>query len=261
MTPEALLSALGFEKYLEAFRANAIDDSMVETLSDQDLAQIGVKESSERSRILWGIREAPALMTWLSSLGLEQYLSNFLSNGIDFETTKSLSSEDLLEVGVVPLGHRKMLLDAIGTRSEPHGVENSELPNAVEAPADNSGTVREDKGVMLTALFLLWKRAPWIVALSAILFLFGITLAWEGVAGYRTSLEWDPNSCHDYQIHKFMRQTGQSYDFAEKLLCRDATAGDRVGRFLLGLVLVLIPTGLFWWFRQRVLQLSNAPQT
>ena len=49
----------------------------------------------------------------LRGLGLEQYEPAFRANEIDERVLPTLTSEDLREVGVVPIGHRRRLLDAI----------------------------------------------------------------------------------------------------------------------------------------------------
>jgi class 3 adenylate cyclase/predicted ATPase len=50
---------------------------------------------------------------WLHSLGLEQYESAFRDNAIDAETLITLTADDLRELGVAAIGHRKKLLAAI----------------------------------------------------------------------------------------------------------------------------------------------------
>jgi len=50
---------------------------------------------------------------WLRSLGLEQYEAAFRDNEIDDRVLPSLTHEDLKEIGVGPVGHRRKLLDAI----------------------------------------------------------------------------------------------------------------------------------------------------
>ncbi|HEX4184979.1 MAG TPA: AAA family ATPase [Stellaceae bacterium] len=50
---------------------------------------------------------------WLQSLGLERYLPAFRDNEIDWEVLPKLTSEDLREIGVAAIGHRRKLLDAI----------------------------------------------------------------------------------------------------------------------------------------------------
>ena len=52
---------------------------------------------------------------WLRGLGLDQYEPAFRANEIDEGVLPSLPSEDLREIGVVPIGHRRRLLDAIAS--------------------------------------------------------------------------------------------------------------------------------------------------
>lgn len=50
---------------------------------------------------------------WLENLGLGQYAEAFVANHIDGPLLRDLSGDDLRELGVASLGHRKRLLDAI----------------------------------------------------------------------------------------------------------------------------------------------------
>jgi hypothetical protein len=50
---------------------------------------------------------------WLQGLGLERYAPAFRDNEIDWEVLPKLTSEDLREIGVAAIGHRRKLLDAI----------------------------------------------------------------------------------------------------------------------------------------------------
>ena len=50
---------------------------------------------------------------WLRSLGLEKYEAAFRENEINERVLPSLTAEDLKELGVAALGHRRILLDAI----------------------------------------------------------------------------------------------------------------------------------------------------
>src|SRR4051794_12007820 len=50
---------------------------------------------------------------WLDQLGLPQYRGAFAEHQIDAEVLKQLTSEDLKELGVGLLGHRRKLLSAI----------------------------------------------------------------------------------------------------------------------------------------------------
>ncbi len=50
---------------------------------------------------------------WLKGLGLQQYQDSFAKNEIDEQSLSELNSEDLKEIGVKAIGHRKKLLAAI----------------------------------------------------------------------------------------------------------------------------------------------------
>ena len=73
---------------------------------------------------------------WLEGLGLERYVPAFRDNEIDWEVPK-LTSEDLREIGVAAIGHRRKLLDAIATLSA------SEPTSAVTAAASNDAERRQ----------------------------------------------------------------------------------------------------------------------
>src|SRR6516164_1826514 len=53
------------------------------------------------------------VVVWLRSLGLGKYEAIFLENDIDETVLPNLTAEDLKELGVASLGHRRKLLDAI----------------------------------------------------------------------------------------------------------------------------------------------------
>jgi class 3 adenylate cyclase len=53
------------------------------------------------------------VVVWLRSLGLEEYEVAFRDNKIDERVLPSLTAEDLKEIGVGPVGHRRILLEAI----------------------------------------------------------------------------------------------------------------------------------------------------
>jgi len=50
---------------------------------------------------------------WLRGLGLEQYADAFRDNAIDADVLRDLTADDLRELGVGPIGHRRKLLAAI----------------------------------------------------------------------------------------------------------------------------------------------------
>jgi len=51
---------------------------------------------------------------WLQGLGLGRYAPAFRNNDVDAEVLLRLTAEDLRELGVASIGHRRRLLDAIG---------------------------------------------------------------------------------------------------------------------------------------------------
>jgi class 3 adenylate cyclase len=65
---------------------------------------------------------------WLRKLGLEQYEPAFRANEIDARVLPSLTVEDLKDLGVALVGHRRRLLDAIAALG-------AEAPTSPDAPA------------------------------------------------------------------------------------------------------------------------------
>jgi len=70
---------------------------------------------------------------WLASIGLEVYADAFEENFIDAEVLPELTSDDLREIGVRPVGHRRKLMMAIAALS----------PGAGPAGQDGPGTAPE----------------------------------------------------------------------------------------------------------------------
>src|SRR5579872_1933431 len=50
---------------------------------------------------------------WLRQLSLAQYADAFAENAIDWAVLPTLTAEDLRDIGVVAVGHRRRLLDAM----------------------------------------------------------------------------------------------------------------------------------------------------
>jgi class 3 adenylate cyclase len=69
---------------------------------------------------------------WLSALGLEQYEAAFRENAIDAAVLPTLTADDLRELGVAAIGHRRRLMNAIG-----------ELADASSDAAAGEGQVSE----------------------------------------------------------------------------------------------------------------------
>jgi hypothetical protein len=53
------------------------------------------------------------VVVWLRGLGLGKYEAAFRENEISERVLPNLTAEDLKELGVTALGHRRILLDAI----------------------------------------------------------------------------------------------------------------------------------------------------
>ena len=87
---------------------------------------------------------------WLGGFGLEQYAPAFRENDVDGEVLRRLTAEDLRELGVVSIGHRRRLLDAITALGE--GGPSMEAPSAPVAPAAASEAERRQLTVMFCDL-------------------------------------------------------------------------------------------------------------
>jgi SAM domain (Sterile alpha motif) len=59
------------------------------------------------------INHANLLTSWLSEQGMQSYESLFHSNDITFELLANTTADDLREIGIQSVGHRRILLIAI----------------------------------------------------------------------------------------------------------------------------------------------------
>jgi len=76
---------------------------------------------------------------WLRSLGLERYEAAFRDNEIDHTVLPSLTAEDLKELGVGILGHRRKLLDAIAAlRADANAPPSEPVPILDRSANDNA---------------------------------------------------------------------------------------------------------------------------
>jgi class 3 adenylate cyclase len=96
------------------------------------------------------------IVVWLRSLGLGKYEAVFRENEIDETVLPNLTAEDLRELGVTALGHRRKLLDAIaalradaGGKSPPADVSTATATASV-SPEDR--TERRQVTVMFSDL-------------------------------------------------------------------------------------------------------------
>ena len=82
---------------------------------------------------------------WLRSLGLEQYEAAFRDNAITGKVLPNLTADDLKDLGVGMVGHRRTLLDAIAylrvhanAKASP-----SEAPSPLSKPAQETAERRQ----------------------------------------------------------------------------------------------------------------------
>src|SRR5246127_1384461 len=84
---------------------------------------------------------------WLQDLGLERYVPAFRDNDIDAEVLPKLTAEDLISIGVSSVGHRRKLLDAIGS------LGMAVPAAAVTAPAPGAPAQVDAERRQLTVMF------------------------------------------------------------------------------------------------------------
>jgi len=85
---------------------------------------------------------------WLRGLGLERYEAAFRENEINERVLPNLTQEDLKEIGVGPVGHRRMLLEAIAalpadTGGSAPAANVATTSNAPSAPPENRAERRQ----------------------------------------------------------------------------------------------------------------------
>ena len=96
--------------------------------------------------------------SWLEDLGFGQYGPAFAANEIDQETLLKLTPEDLKELGVAALGHRKKILDAISALNAKIGSIHVGLTETPELEPPDSKSAqnkpREAERRQLTVVFV-----------------------------------------------------------------------------------------------------------
>ena len=88
---------------------------------------------------------------WLRELGLAQYEAAFRDNAVDGAILPKLTADDLKEIGVVAVGHRRRLLDAIAALG-PSGVSPPVAPVAPAASASTASAEHRPITVMFCDL-------------------------------------------------------------------------------------------------------------
>jgi class 3 adenylate cyclase/predicted ATPase len=87
---------------------------------------------------------------WLRDLGLQQYTAAFRDNEIDERVLPSLTADDLKELGVTLIGHRRLLLDAISALREigPRPTASDLAAAPSQPPASSAEAERRQLTVM-----------------------------------------------------------------------------------------------------------------
>ena len=88
---------------------------------------------------------------WLRKLGLEHYEPAFRENKVTGEILPKLTAEDLKDLGVVLVGDRRLLLDAIGSLRSQAKPPSANLPDIDEQPS--GGVPAETERRQLTVMF------------------------------------------------------------------------------------------------------------
>jgi class 3 adenylate cyclase len=91
------------------------------------------------------------IAAWLRELGLERYEQAFQENEIDVEILPKLTAEDLRDIGVTIVGHRRKLLEAIAALAEPPSAPQAE-PGALAKTAPRARPAEAERR-QLTVLF------------------------------------------------------------------------------------------------------------
>ena len=86
---------------------------------------------------------------WLRELGLERYEQAFRENEIDLRVLPKLTTEDLKELGVAAIGHRRLLIDAIAAL--PAGGAGAAADAALAPPTRQAAAEAERR--QLTVMF------------------------------------------------------------------------------------------------------------
>jgi predicted ATPase/class 3 adenylate cyclase len=91
------------------------------------------------------------IAAWLRELGLERYEEAFRENEIDAEILPKLTADDLKDLGVTTVGHRRKLLEAIAALAEPASAPQAE-PSTPAVAAPNARPAEAERR-QLTVLF------------------------------------------------------------------------------------------------------------
>ena len=89
---------------------------------------------------------------WLEKLGLRQYAQRFAENDVDFSILDDLTDQDLKELGVASLGHRRKLLRAIAELGASEAPQPVAVPVTPVTPQAHDAAERRQVTVMFSDL-------------------------------------------------------------------------------------------------------------
>jgi class 3 adenylate cyclase/predicted ATPase len=92
------------------------------------------------------------ILAWLRELGLERYEQAFRENEIAAEILPKLTADDLKDIGVIIVGHRRKLLEAIAALTGPASAQETERSAAPEASPTAQPSAGERR--QLTVMFV-----------------------------------------------------------------------------------------------------------
>ncbi|KAF2362919.1 PTB/PI domain [Trinorchestia longiramus] len=131
---EEWLNGRQLPQYVKVLRDNGFDSVqfMNGVLSEEDMAEMGIKEESHIAALKSGLDELPASLPpantlykvpktvseWLESIDLMQYEENFTKNGFGYmERVRKIWEVELsMVLEVSKLGHKKRILTSLGNR-------------------------------------------------------------------------------------------------------------------------------------------------
>jgi class 3 adenylate cyclase len=104
------------------------------------------------------------VVVWLRSLGLGKYEVLFRENDIDETVLPNLTAEDLKELGIASLGHRRKLLDAIAAL---RGDASGKAPSADVATTSSTPSVSSEDRAERRQVTVMFADLVGSTALSA----------------------------------------------------------------------------------------------
>src|SRR3954467_6710852 len=80
---------------------------------------------------------------WLRALGLDQYEAAFRANDVDAEVLPTLTADELKDIGVNSIRHRRRLLEAIAALRLEAAQDRAFVPVSPGPPTDPAGSLGE----------------------------------------------------------------------------------------------------------------------